>query len=215
MKHEQKYCRCCGKSTPKISNTKGYRDYCDLECRTKHERKFRAEAFIKRVEDFGFTYLGGYTHNKSPMNVRNNKCEHEFTISQAANIFTNPDYCPTCGNKLKHEKLVARNMAGAKPREYRLVYSEYRKRVNLLTSRTYRTNKSVINPLDLPIGRTDTCENAHHLDHIVPVKYCFERGFTPERCASVENLRVMPALENIVKYSKLTDEAKRIVESWT
>lgn len=114
MEHEQKNCRCCNKPTPLISKTKGYRDFCNQECNNTYNRKVRTEQAINRITEFGFDYLGGYTHNKAPVTVRNRKCGHEFTIKQALNLFTNPDYCPTCGSKVRHEKLIERNVLASK-----------------------------------------------------------------------------------------------------
>lgn len=213
MIHEQKYCRNCGIKTPLISKTKGYRDYCCQACTTEHVRKIRLENAIKKLDDFGFDYHGGYGYTHSYVDVTNRKCGHTFSV-RYLNIFTNPDYCPTCGNAIKYEKLVARNVAGAKDWKYRESFDEYRRMVNLLTARTYRKYKHEINPLDLPKGRIDTHENPHHVDHIVPVKYCFENEIPPSRCASKENLRMMPALENMKKYSKITEDAKNVLTKW-
>lgn len=212
--HEQKQCRQCNKATPWISNTKGYRDYCNNECRLLHDRKIRKEKAITDIEEFGFDYLGGYMYNKAPIQVRNRKCGHEFIVKQAQNLFTNPDYCPTCGNDIKYKKLVARNIAGAKDWKYKESFAEYRKQVNLLTARTYRENKALVNPKNLPIGRIGHSSDPHHIDHVVSVKYCYEAGIEPERCASIENLRVIEALDNMQKYSKLTEESRSILEGW-
>lgn len=211
--HQQKFCRHCSNPTPYISNTKGYRDYCNAECQKLHNRKERLKAAIKKIEDFGFQYHDGYKETHSYVDVTNRKCGHRFEV-RFLNLFTNPDYCPTCGNKLKYEKLKNRNVAGAKPRAYREKFSEYRKLINLLTARTFRENREVINPNNLPMGRIDTHETPHHVDHIVSVKTCFELGIEPERCASVENLRVMPAIENMRKYSKTTPEAAELLSRW-
>lgn len=53
-----------------------------------------------------------------------------------------------------------------------------------------------------------------HWDHIVPVKYGFENGIAIELICSVENVKRVPAKENLSKGSKLTEESKKILEDW-
>ncbi len=211
--HKQKYCRECNKETPWISGTKGYRDYCNVDCRIIYDRKTRLVAAIKRVEDFGFIYHDGYTCSHSKVKVTSKNCNHTF-IATYLNLFTNSAYCPDCGTAIKKNKIVARNKTGIKDRDYKNNFKEYRKIVNRLTRNVYIKYKTLLNPNDLPLAKLGSHLNAHNIDHIISAKYCFVNDIPPELCASVENLRVMPALDNMMKYSKLTEDSKRILSLW-
>jgi len=70
-------------------------------------------------------------------------------------------------------------------------YREYRREVDRLSNKNYRAHRSEIDPAHLRGKR------AHHdLDHIKPVKRCYEQGMSPETCANTGNLRVLDAHQN-------------------
>ena len=40
------------------------------------------------------------------------------------------------------------------------------------------------------------------LDHIIPIKECFERNIPPEEAASINNLRMLPWKDNLMRQYK-------------
>lgn len=54
-----------------------------------------------------------------------------------------------------------------------------------------------------------------HIDHIVSVWACFRLGIVPCWAASIENLRMLPAHENIKKRASLTADAVSLLEKWS
>jgi 5-methylcytosine-specific restriction endonuclease McrA len=78
-------------------------------------------------------------------------------------------------------------------------YSEYHAQVYSLTRRTYKNNKEVLNPLDLPFGRCGV-DGAYQLDHKISIKRGYELGLSAESLAGVDNLQVLPWKENRTKW---------------
>lgn len=94
--------------------------------------------------------------------------------------------------------------------EYRLkmskpdrpLYKKYRSRVNKLTEKNYLLHVDKINPSQLP--RTIAgVDNGYQLDHIKPVRECFDLGVSIEEASSPENLRMLPWIENLRRNRKL------------
>ena len=73
-------------------------------------------------------------------------------------------------------------------------YRNYNYIVRLLTRKTYRKYKNLINPNNLPISKTE-----YQIDHIRSVIDCFIDGFSPEECANYKNLQIISAHDNYVK----------------
>jgi hypothetical protein len=42
-------------------------------------------------------------------------------------------------------------------------------------------------------------EDGWQLDHIIPIKECYEKDMTPEEAASINNLRMLPWKENLMR----------------
>lgn len=83
-------------------------------------------------------------------------------------------------------------------------FKKYRNRVATRTQHNYRDNKEKINPNDLQLGKAGI-DGAHHIDHIISVRYGFEHGIPVDLIAAPENLQVIPWIENMQKYSSITE----------
>lgn len=80
-------------------------------------------------------------------------------------------------------------------------YRKYRNCVARLTEKCYVENMEIINPEKHP--RTIAgVEGGWQLDHIKPVRQCFDEGISPEQASSVENLRMLPWRDNIMRNGK-------------
>jgi hypothetical protein len=90
-------------------------------------------------------------------------------------------------------------------------FEEYSRKIRRLTGRTYECWKHVINPLDHKRGRHI---GDWHLDHRVPIIWCFKNGIAPEVAASAQNLQMLPVKDNLQKGGKLLsdDEAMAILK---
>lgn len=80
-------------------------------------------------------------------------------------------------------------------------YTRYSRQVHGLSQKNYEANKDVINPNNYP--RT-ICgvEGGYQLDHIIPIKECFEKGMSVEEASSLDNLRMLPWKTNLMRNFK-------------
>lgn len=77
-------------------------------------------------------------------------------------------------------------------------YRKYASLVHRLSKKTYEKYKHIINPNNYP--RT-VCgvEGGWQLDHIISIKEGYNNGLSPEKLASVDNLRMLPWKENLMR----------------
>lgn len=81
-------------------------------------------------------------------------------------------------------------------------YRRYCNRVHKLTHKTYQENMDILNPL----GKSRTVcgvDGGYQIDHIIPLKHGFENNISPETMSQLENLRLVPWKENLLKGSIL------------
>lgn len=76
--------------------------------------------------------------------------------------------------------------------EMRMLYLFYMYRVRQLTERIYKSFKDKIDPDNLR-GRE------YHLDHIKPIIQCFDEGLSIKEAASINNLQILPYIDNLTK----------------
>ena len=76
----------------------------------------------------------------------------------------------------------------------------YRRQVRDLSNKNFIKYYHDINPSNFRRGKD------FHLDHIVSIMYGFLQNISPEEIAAPSNLRIIPALDNIKKGIKVSDE---------
>ena len=77
-------------------------------------------------------------------------------------------------------------------------YKRYKGLVHRMSGYTYTENIDIINPNRY--NRT-LCgvKDGWQLDHIIPVKECYDRGMTPEEASAISNLRMLPWKDNLMR----------------
>lgn len=138
---------------------------------------------------------------------RNPKCGHIFTCN-AVNILRTDTVCTVCGKEERTSHI--NNWSKSNSEEWKKtadIWQKYKSKVTKLTKQSYKNNKHNINPNNLPIGRAGT-EGAYHIDHIVPIRYCFEHFVSEEICAHPDNLQMLGWRENIGSRDKLKENIK-------
>ena len=214
---KQKFCLQCGAATKFMDLARGYRDFCSNKCRSGNQSRLSISDNLEKIKKHGDGKFSvhGYEPGKFHYmyDITNTKCGHRFKVT-VLNLFKNENYCPECGNKDKYKQLSNRNLARQRPKEVIDSYNLYKNYVLTQTRRLYSEHKHVINPKNLLITRVDLHEDAHNLDHVVPIVYCWENRIDPDLCASLENIRVMKARKNISKNKKLTKEAETLLTKW-
>lgn len=77
-------------------------------------------------------------------------------------------------------------------------YKKYSRQVHGLSQKTYEAHKQLINPNNYPRTLCGV-EDGWQLDHIIPIKECFEKGLSIEKAAHVSNLRMLPWKDNLMR----------------
>ena len=167
---------------------------------------------LQTVVDRGLMILSGWNgqrvsnRNNTPImvTVKNSKCGHEFTIS-AVNLLTHNISCTVCGVEKRSAQLTQTSYNRSE--EWRKTASEwkqYKSDVMKLTRINYKSHKHQINPHGFPQGKAGV-EGAYHLDHIVPIRYCYKQQIPVELCAHPDNLQLLSWRENVGSRDKLKD----------
>jgi hypothetical protein len=79
-------------------------------------------------------------------------------------------------------------------------FQAFANRVRWLTEKNYRVFKHLINPNGVKRTRCGV-SGGYQLDHIISLQRAFESGMCPEKCASVENLQILPWKVNRTKHA--------------
>lgn len=165
-------------------------------------------AATQRITDKGFEILSDYDGTQSTtykISVRNKTCGHTFEVAPG-NLLHRDVKCPVCNIEAKRARCHANSQAIVE--EFRKTAPEwkvYKQTVYTLTGHTYRAYRDVINPDDLPQGLAGT-EGAYQVDHIVPVRWCFDNNIPTEVCAHHTNLQMLGWRENIVARDNIKGE---------
>jgi hypothetical protein len=80
-------------------------------------------------------------------------------------------------------------------------YTRYARKVHGLSQKMYEKHKDAINPNNYPRTLCGV-EGGWQLDHITPIKECFEKGQSPHEAAQISNLRMLPWKDNLMRQYK-------------
>jgi hypothetical protein len=80
-------------------------------------------------------------------------------------------------------------------------YTRYSRKVHGLSQKTYELNKNIINPNNYPRTLCGV-EGGWQLDHIIPIKECYNKGMSIEEAAGLDNLRMLPWKTNLMRNFK-------------
>jgi hypothetical protein len=122
------------------------------------------------------------------------ECDTIFTV----NFASKKKYCShTCQQRTAN--VAAKGIGSRKMRNPATPeYKKYSRQVHGLSQKVYEAYKDVINPNNYPRTLCGV-EDGWQLDHITPIKECFEKGLTPQEAAQVDNLRMLPWKDNLMR----------------
>jgi hypothetical protein len=81
-------------------------------------------------------------------------------------------------------------------------YKTYARKVHRLSGKVYNEHIDIINP-ERHIRTLNGVDGGWQLDHIKPIKECFLSGLPAEEAASLDNLRMLPWKDNLMRnYNK-------------
>lgn len=202
-KWRERQCERC----KKVEHTASKSTFC-LLCSKENVRDELVQHEKAQVVEWGYQFVSGPTRNKFNKSVYRliAPCcgsEYEVVFNNLRKQIQNardknlPMPCGTCGPK--HRMKVALDGFMDK---YAIDYdldkaNYYRRLVRRMTEQTYKKNKRVINPNDLPRGRN----TGYHIDHVVPIIECFKQGWSAEQASDVSNLQMLEWSENLSKGS--------------
>lgn len=167
----------------------------------------------KEIETRGFVLLEPYAGNKTNILVKNNVCGHTWK-ARPNNLLVRNVICKICNDKIKSERMDTINKQ--RHQTYLLTatdWQRYKSTVSKLSRLSYKNNKITINPTNLPQGKAGI-SGAHHIDHIVPVRYCFNHNIPPEICSHHSNLQMLEWTTNIGSRDKLKTFIPPIFETY-
>lgn len=222
--HHEMQCVVClhvWTATP-LSKLQNYRKWgsggcpkCTRNAHDKHKITKRTQN-LQMLQDRGLEVLSNYngqyvegTPGESipvDVTVKNTNCGHIFT-SSSKNLLTRGVTCPDCARKYKNSVLTANSKARSE--EWQKTASDwklYKSSVTKMTRLAYKQHNHTINPLNLPTGKAGT-PGAYHLDHIVPIRYCFDHSIPSNLCAHYTNLQMLGWRENVGSRDKIKDSA--------
>lgn len=214
--HHQMECMVCNHhwtATPisKVHNFKKWgKGGCPL-C-TAQDKKTNVSSnkdiLVKQIEDLGYKIIddGGFTyHANSYKNVfllHRPACGHTFS-SNPRNVARQQAVCPVCNAARKRIQFQQWNLEKQdKFFESADEWTKYKHKAYAITKKTYTKFKATINPLDLPRGVAGQ-EGTYHLDHIVPIRKCFDHGVPVDLCAAADNLAMLNWRQNVAFGSEL------------
>lgn len=122
------------------------------------------------------------------------ECNVTFTVNQASKKKYCSHSCQQRTANVAAKGIGSRKMRNPATPEYK----KYARQVHSLSQKVYEENKQIINPNNYPRTLCGV-EDGWQLDHITPIKECFEKGLTPQEAAQVSNLRMLPWKDNLMR----------------
>lgn len=121
-------------------------------------------------------------------------CVATFTVIQAST----KKYCShSCQQRTAN---VAPKGIGSRQKRNLLLteYKQYSRMVHRLSQKIYEQNIDIINPNRYPRTLCGV-HGGWQLDHIIPIKECFNNGVSAELASDVTNLRMLPWKDNLMR----------------
>lgn len=146
----------------------------------------------------GMVLVGTLPSNrKAKSQFQSTVCSHTF-LSTLDNLLANePTKCPKCSriDAIAKIRATGDKIRAANIRQHPTL-AAYNKSVRSCTEATWRRSASIINPNQF-IRTHPSKKSGHHLDHILPVRLCYDLRLSPEIVGSAENLQMLDWKLNI------------------
>lgn len=207
-KHHQIRCTSCGyewSSTP-LSKLQAFQKYGHNGCPECYKTRKRdnventhneqLRTLKTRNIELLSKYNGRLNVTTIKLKFKNHNCGHTFEAAPGNVLFRGID-CSVCGKKERTKHINEWSKQNSeKWQETATEWQLYKSKVVSISRKNYRRNKDRINPNNLPTGKAGT-PGAYHLDHIVPIRYCFDHNIPEETCAHPDNLQMLEWRSNV------------------
>lgn len=191
-----------------LSKTQSYKKYGHSGCPNCHKLKSNTKYHETREQNLEIIKSRGLIILSAPQGLirsstnivkfQNTNCGHIFE-SLLGNVLNKNIVCTVCGKQSRIDNMNIRHETKRASR--RLTHgdwNQYKNTVHNISKQNYNKNSSKINPFNLPLGLAGL-PNAHHLDHCVSIRMCFDHNIPHDIAGSVENLQILPWLKNLEK----------------
>jgi len=121
-------------------------------------------------------------------------CDITFQVNQASKKKYCSHSCQQRTANVAAKGVGSRSIRNPKIKEY----TQYARKVHRLSQKVYEEHKDILNPNNHPRTLCGV-EGGWQLDHIIPIKECFEKGLSEEEVASLDNLRMLPWKTNLMR----------------
>lgn len=195
-----------------VMTTASKSDVC-ITCSGKSKALSAVDKEKKIIDDYGYGIVGEPTKNhfgKRVYKLVAPCCDGEFStvfgnlmsgIKKNEQSGYNKLPCGLCGPKHRMTSALA-GYIEKNGVDYDLAtFKQYKRKVHGLSDITYEENKQTLNPTNEVRGLAGL-DGVYHLDHKVPIIQAFKEGWSPERCAEISNLQMLPWSENLSKGSR-------------
>lgn len=138
--------------------------------------------------------------NKMRQEIRScirKECNVTFQVNQASKKKYCSHSCQQLNANVAPKGIGSRSIRNPKIEEYK----RYARKVHQLSGKTYETHKDIINPNNHPRTLCGINEG-WQLDHIIPIKECFKKGMSVEEASNLNNLRMLPWKDNLMRNFK-------------
>lgn len=136
------------------------------------------------------SFLDRWTEQLGPDEASAKYASFRQTLSK---VRTLEGYIERFGEELGRQKYEKRyNNVNSKE------YKTYARKVHRLSGKTYNENIDAINP-ERHKRTLNGVDGGWQLDHIIPIKECFLSGIPAEEAAALENLRMLPWKDNLMR----------------
>lgn len=178
-----------------------------LVCASCVSEKKKQELIIsekKELAELGYRVIDGPAyddHNHRKYRVITPCCgvEYEPLILTVRSMLDRRGILPclACGGKARMAIAMGVYLK-AHSKDYDLAaFEDYKAKVRKLSEKSYRDWMCIINPHSLNRGHTE-----NHLDHKVPIIWCFKNNVPPVLAANIFNLQMLKYDVNIRKFDK-------------
>ena len=167
---------------------------CTMDQRFAEEK----ESIRKKIQELGFEILTPFRNKNEYVMARNTNCNcGRSWRTKPTYILSGRSFCKPCNDESKAERMKQcnddkHNMALSSMEGFKA----YKKAVMVMSNRNFRENRGLIE-------KEHKRSKDYHLDHIVPISYCYKNEIPEEICAHVDNLRLIPASSNLRKNTKV------------
>ena len=193
----------CGNKLKFLGISDGYRKHCSNKCSkldSKTQEKYENTMFNRygTISTFGFDKTREKIQNTiNNYLILNPNYRNEMNDKKIATCLERYGVKYTFQTKelyIKSRK-TQESIGRWVPSNKKLDFELYKM---LVWKYTYRNNLNLLENFHKR-GRSDLCEDAHHIDHIIPIIYGFNNNILPHIIGGMKNLQMLHYKENCSK----------------